>query len=132
MKFAHSAELASLIRSIQLERPPRHKVPPQWNISLMLQASLKPPFEPIARCDLKSLALKTVSLVDLASGRRRSEFYAPCFDYQHFRQNQDQSMITLYPALDFIAKSQPLDAVANPIKRKAFTSVGSANIDRRL
>ena len=131
-EFAHSAELASLIRSFQLERPPRRKVAPQWNLSLVLQALLKPPFEPIARCDLKSLTLKTIFLVALASGRRRSELHALCFDSHHFRQNQDQSMITLYPALDFIAKSQALDAVADPIKLKAFTSVGSADTDRRL
>ena len=131
-EFAHSAELASLIRSFQLERPPRRKVAPQWNLSLVLQALLKPPFEPIARCDLKSLTLKTIFLVALTSGRRRSELDALCFDSYHFRQNQDQSMITLYPALDFIAKSQALDAVADPIKLKAFTSVGSADTDRRL
>ena len=41
-------------------------------------------------------------------------------------------MITLYPALDFIAKSQALEAVAEPIKLKAFNSVGSADIDKKL
>ena len=100
-EFAHSAELASLIRSFQLERPPRRKVAPQWNLSLVLQALVKPPFEPIAKCDLKSLTLKTIFLVALALGRRRSELHALCFDSHHYRQNQDQSMITLYPALDF-------------------------------
>ena len=48
-EFAHSAELASLIRSFQLERPPRRKVARQWNLSLVLQALVKPPFEPIAK-----------------------------------------------------------------------------------
>ena len=41
-------------------------------------------------------------------------------------------MITLYPALEFIAKSQALEAVAEPIKLNAFNSVGSADIDRKF
>ena len=41
-------------------------------------------------------------------------------------------MITLYPALDIIAKSQALEVVAEPIKLNAFNSVGSADIDRKL
>ena len=131
-EFAHSAELASLIRSFQLERPPRRKVAPQWNLSLVIQALVRPPFDPIAKCDLKSLTWKTIFLVALASGRRSSELHALCFDFHHFRQNQDQIMITLYPALDFIAKSQALEAVAEPITLKAFNSVGSADIDRKL
>ena len=77
-EFAHSAELASLIRSFQLERPPRRKVAPQRNLSSVLQAIVKPPFEPIAKCDLKSLSLKTIFLPALASGRRRSELHAVC------------------------------------------------------
>ena len=41
-------------------------------------------------------------------------------------------MVTLYPDLDFVAKSQALDAVAEPIKLSAFTSVGGADADRKL
>ena len=96
-EFTNSPELASLIRSFQLERPPQRKIAPKWNLSLFLQPLLKPPFEPIHAWDLKSLTLKTVFLVALASGRRRSEIHALCFDSHHFRQNQDQSLLTLYP-----------------------------------
>ena len=131
-EFTNSPELASLIRSFQLERPPQRKIAPQWNLSLVLQALLKPPFEPIHACDLKSLTLKTVFLVALASGRRRSEIHALCFDSHHFRQNQDQSLLTLYPDLEFVAKNQVLDSVAEPIKLKAFTAVGSEDFDRKL
>ena len=123
-EFSDSQELGSLIRSFQLERPPQRKIAPQWNLSLVLQSLLKPPFEPIAKCELKFLTLKTVFLVALVSGRRRSELHALCFDSHHFRQNQDQSMVTLYPDLDFVAKNQAFDAVAEPIKLSAFTSVG--------
>ena len=119
-ELSYSQELSSLIRSFQLERPLQRKVAPQWNLSLVLQALTKPPFEPIAKCELKFLTLKTVFLVALASGRRRSELHALCFDSHHFRQNQDQSMVTLYPDLEFVAKTQALDAVAEPYKAQSF------------
>ena len=43
-------------------------------------------------------------------------------------------MVTLYPDLDFVAMNQALDAVAEPIKLSAFTSVGGggADADRKL
>ena len=50
-----------------------------------------------------------------------------CFDSAHFRQNQDQSLVTLFP-----------DSVAAPIKLQAFTSVvvvvgrGGEDPDRKL
>ena len=131
-ELSYSQELSSLIRSFQLVRPLQRKVAPQWNLSLVLQALTKPPFEPIAKCELKFPTLKTVFLVALASGRRRSELRALCFDSHHFRQNQDQSMVKLYPDLEFVAKTQALDAVAEPIQLRAFTSVGSADTDRKL
>ena len=132
-ELSYSQELSSLKQSFQLERPLQRKVaPPQWHLSLVLQALTKPPFEPIAKCELKFLTLKTVFLVALVSGRRQSELHALCFDSHHFRQNQDQSMVTLYPDLEFVAKTQALDAVAEPINLRAFTLVGSDDIDRKL
>ena len=41
-------------------------------------------------------------------------------------------MLTLYPDLEFVAKTQALDAVAEHIKLRAFTLVGSADIGRKL
>ena len=40
-------------------------------------------------------------------------------------------MVTLYPNLDFVAKNQALDAVAEPIKLSAFTSVGGGGGEGR-
>ena len=64
----------------------------------------------------------------LASGKRRSEIHALCYDSHHFWQNQDQSILTLYPDLDFVA----MEEVAEPVKFKAFTVVGVHDFDRRL
>ena len=123
-EFSDSQELSSLIRSFQLERPPLRKVAPQWNLSQCYKHCSNRRLSRFPNVSLKFLTLKTVFLVALASGRRRSELHALCFDSHHFRQNQDQSMVTLYPDINFVAKTQALDAVAEPIKLKAFTSVG--------
>ena len=65
-EFTNSTEITSLIRSFQIECPPKRTIAPQWNLSLVLQAMVKPPFEPINSIELKFLTLKTVFLVTLA------------------------------------------------------------------
>ncbi len=80
-ELSYSQDLSSLIRSFQLERPLQRTVAPQWNVLLVLHALTKPPFEPIAKCELKFLTLKSVFLVALASGRCRSELHALFFRF---------------------------------------------------
>ena len=40
--------------------------------------------------------------------------------------------LPFYPNLDLVAKNQALDSVAEPIKIKAFSAVGSQDFDRQL
>ena len=35
-EVTNSAEITSLIHSLQIERPPKRKIAPQWNLSLVL------------------------------------------------------------------------------------------------
>ena len=93
---------------------------------------ITPPFEPIHYIELKFLTLKTIFVVTLASGRCRSEIHALCYDSHDFRQNQDQSVLRLYPDPDFVTKSQSLGTVAEPVKIKAFIVVGVHDFVRRL
>ncbi len=41
-------------------------------------------------------------------------------------------MVMLDPDLEFVSKTHALDAVAEPIKLRDFTSVGTAEIERKL
>jgi len=127
-----SSDISSLMRNFGIERPPLRKILPAWNLSLVLRVLLKPPFEPLATISLKFLTLKTVFLIALASGRRRSELHALRFDNDHFRQNQDQTMVKLYPSPDFVAKNQAVNTIARPIKIPALTSVGNDDPDKLL
>ena len=49
---------------------------PSWNLSLVLHQLTKAPFEPLKESSLKHLTFKTVFLLALGSGKRRSEIHA--------------------------------------------------------
>ena len=58
------------------KKPVVSKVVPHWDLSLVLDCLKVSPFEPISSCSLKYLTQKTVFLIALAPGRRRSEIHA--------------------------------------------------------
>ena len=74
--FSCHPVLSDIIRSMELEKPVISRVVPHWDLSLVLDSLKKSPFEPISSCSLKCLTQKTVFLIALASGRRRSELHA--------------------------------------------------------
>ena len=49
---------------------------PSWNLSLVLHQLTKAPFEPLIEASLRHLTFKTVFLLALGSGKRRSEIHA--------------------------------------------------------
>ena len=73
-------------------------------MSLVLLAFTRPPFEPLGKADLKILTFKTVFLLALALGKRRSEIHARTFD--SFSRKGDWSEVTFSPSTAFIAKNQ--------------------------
>ena len=65
-----------VVRGIEVSAASTPRRVPQWDLSLVLEALRKPPFEPLNSLDRASLTKKTVFLVMLASGRRASEVNA--------------------------------------------------------
>ena len=68
--------LNKLFRSFDRERPRSICRVQPWDLTLVLKALTKAPFEPLSTISLKFLSWKTVFLIALASGRRRSEIHA--------------------------------------------------------
>ena len=68
--------LTRLLDSFHRDRPKGHRGVPTWNLSLVLHQLTKAPFEPLRKASLKHLTFKTVFLLALASGKRRSEIHA--------------------------------------------------------
>ena len=101
-KLANSVEISQLIRSMQLERPFAKASLPQWDLALVLNRLLLPPFEPMRQASLTFLTWKTAFLLSLASGKRSSELHA--LDVTRIAWTQDYKEAYLYPVPGFIPK----------------------------
>ena len=66
--------LMRLLDSFHRDRPKGRRGIPSWNLYLVLHQLTKAPFEPIIEASLKHLT-KTVFLLALGSGNRRSEIF---------------------------------------------------------
>ena len=76
---------------------------PKWDINVVLSSLMKRPYEPLATCSLRSLTLKTVFLLALASAKRVSELHGLSYVVSWARDNTS-AVLSLTP--DFVAKTQ--------------------------
>ena len=82
-----SVHLSRLLRSFFLSRPPERTLVPPWSLHAVLRALAKPPFEPLAQASFLHLTVKTVFMVAVASGQRRSTLHALTLEPGHIRWN---------------------------------------------
>ena len=96
--------LTRLLDSFHRDRPKGRRGIPSWNLSLVLHQLTKAPFEPLKEASLKHLTFKTVFLMALGSGKRRSEIHA--WLHKNIRHQSDWSKVSLYPSPSFLSKHQ--------------------------
>ena len=96
--------LTRLLDSFHRDRPKGRRGIPSWNLSLVLHQLTKAPFEPLKEASLKHLTFKTVFLIALGSGKRRSEIHA--WLHKNIRHQTDWSKVSLYPSPSFLSKNQ--------------------------
>ena len=96
-------DLSSLMANFARDRITRKSSVPEWDLSLVLYMLTKKPFEPMHVADLKEVTLKTVFLLALATGKRRSELHAMTSRVLHSEQWRS---ITLIPDVEFVAKTE--------------------------
>lgn len=101
--ISSSSILSDLIRSFEKERPPGKRGFPKWELRIVLNSLTEPPYEPLVEADLKWLTFKTVFLLMLASGARRSEIHA--LDTKHITQSNGWKYVTLKPNPKFLSKN---------------------------
>ena len=82
LNISKDENLTHLLDSFHRDRPKGRRGIPSWNLSLVLHQLTKAPFEPIKEASLKYLTFKTVFLLALGSGKRRSEIHAWQNKYQ--------------------------------------------------
>ena len=102
--ISKSLELNRLIASFTRDRPKPNRYIPTWDLSLVLLGLTKPPFEPLSEAPLKWLTYKTVFLLALASGKRRSEIHA--WTHSSVSSRRNWSEVTVSPSPAFLAKNQ--------------------------
>ena len=73
LNISKDENLTCLLDSFHRDKAKGRRVVPSWNLSLVLHQLTKAPFEPLRKVSLKHLTFKTVFLLALGSGQRRSE-----------------------------------------------------------
>ena len=96
--------LTRLLESFHRDRLKGRRGIPSWNLSLVLHQLTRAPFEPLREASLKHLTFKTVFLLALGSGKRRSEIYA--WQHKNIRHQSDWSKVSLFPSPSFLSKNQ--------------------------
>ena len=96
--------LSNLIKSFKRERPKSIQEFPHWDLSLVLFSLIKEPFEPLDEASLKLLIFKTVFLVLLAAGCKRSELHA--LSYEKLSHDHHLRNVVLHPLVSFISKKK--------------------------
>ena len=104
LNISSDENLTRLLDSFHRDKPKGRRGVPSWNLSLVLHQLTKAPFEPLRKASLKYLTFKTVFLLALGSGKRRSEIHAWLF--RNIRHQENWSQVSLYPSPSFLAKNQ--------------------------
>ena len=97
-----ASSLTGLVRVFFLERPPAQKFLPAWSLPCVLEALAKAPFEPLAEASLRDVTIKTVFLIAITSGHRRSALHALSAAPGHIRWDG----VRLIPNPSYVAKNQ--------------------------
>ena len=100
-----------MIFSMELQSPRLTPVLPQWDLGIVPEALSKPPYEPLREASLKHLTLKTVFLLAMASGGRRSKLQALVFNPQYIQFKPKGAGVTLYFRPEFGTPNCPVRAL---------------------
>jgi integrase len=107
-------EISRLLESLVRESPPTGNIVPKWDLAFVLWSLTEAPFEPIRTTTAKFLAWKTLFLILLASGARRSEVHA--VDWKNVEHGPRWEHVVLHPVVGFVYKTQRSKAVAKKPK----------------
>ena len=98
-RFSTAPSLSGLVRAFFLKRPPARKPLPAWSLPGVLEALGIAPFEPLAEASLRDVTIKTVFLMAIASGQRRSALHALSAAPGHIRWERGGVRLIPNPSL---------------------------------
>ena len=129
VNISKDENLTRLLDSFHRDRPKGRRGIPSWNLSLVLHQLNKAPFEPIQEASLKHLTFKTVFLLALGSGKRRSEIHV--WQNRNIRHQSDWSKVSLYPSPNFLSKNQLAKEGPDSVARVVIPAL-APTLDRSL
>ena len=106
--------LNSQLRSYKAQIIKQQNQVPKWNLTLVLNSLIKPPYEPLLDAPLKFITWKTAFLTAFATAARVSELRALAHD--QVAHDESWSKVTLQTHELFIAKNQDLAIDCSPRK----------------
>jgi hypothetical protein len=102
----NSPVLSQLLKGLEIAQPRQSPVIPSWDLGIVMSALRCAPYEPLGSASLKDLTYKTVFLVAMASGGRRSELQALMFDDKYCQFAPFGAHVKLSFNPSFIRKNQ--------------------------
>ena len=129
LHISKDENLTLLLDSFHRDRPKGRRGIPSWNLSLVLHQLTKASFEPIKEASLKHLTFKTVFLLALGSGKRRSEIHS--WQNRNIRHQSDWSKLSLYPSPSFLSKKQLAKEVPDSVAPVVIPAL-APTLDRSL
>ena len=123
-----SEDLTKLVKGMFLRRPTVRTLHPPWNLTAILEALAKPPFEPLGQASLRHVTLKAVFLVAAATARRRGALQALSVAEGHMRFKNEG--VRLVPDPRFLTKTQCLEFLPDPIFLPKISSFSGVTEDR--
>ncbi len=107
--------ITALVEGFRVRRPTVRESFPPWDLSVVLNYLMGPPFEPLSKASLKFITLKTVFLLALATAARRSELHALSMADGHIMFSQNFTSVSLRLEVGFFTKNQAVDEVRQPL-----------------
>ena len=102
VEVGRNLALKSLLRNIEMEQGQHLRHFPEWNLTLVLSALTKPPFELLDQASDQLLTWKTVFLITFASGKCWGEIHA--FERAQLQRTAGWTQVTLRVGLSFIQR----------------------------
>lgn len=119
--------ISSLMSNFERTRVKNKSRIPPWNLSIVLRKLSQSPYEPMKKADMKYITRKTVFLLALASGKRRSELHAMRKDIMY---TEHYSSVTILPNPEFVSKTQLAGKGGNILKPVDIKSLNNFVDDR--
>ena len=112
------------LRGVRRRNPLQAVRHPSWDLTLVLEALRRPPYEPMQQSELKWASAKLAFLLAMASAKRVSELHALSVSTQCMRWNSDGTGVALWPNPSFLSKTWASEHSNKVIQLAAYNPSG--------